>query len=82
MMSAADSIMFSDIIGTRIQDETGAKYTVLGVQNGYIILQDTLDNETLVNLDRYDEMVTLPINNPKKWEEIGPFPYTISAWRA
>lgn len=73
--------LLNDIIGVRVQDETGAKYTVIGWKDLhaiYIVLRDTLGNDTLVNLDRYDQMIQ--IADGKSWEDYAKVPYTISAW--
>ena len=76
--------VLDSIKGTRIQDETGAKYIVKGYRNDlqetYIILESTLGTLYYVNLDRYDEMISLPINNPKSWDKMAKVPYTITAW--
>jgi hypothetical protein len=72
--------ILNEIIGSRVQDETGAKYTVKGYKNlhqVYIILEDTLGNETLVNLDRYDNMIS--IDREVNWDDVAPVPYTITA---
>ena len=73
--------MLDAIVGVRVQDETGAKYTVTGhkrLHDIYIVLQDTLGKETLVSLERYDNMTQ--IADGRSWEDYAKVPYTIRAW--
>jgi hypothetical protein len=75
--------ILDSIIGLRCQDETGAKYTVKGykqLHQVYIILETSMGNEILVNLERYDDMIQLG-NDTRTWEDYAKVPYTISAFR-
>ena len=50
------------ILGVRVTDETGIEYLVVGykkLHDIYVVLEDTLGNESLVNLERYDEMIQI-----------------------
>lgn len=83
MNNSAKMAMLDSIIGLRCQDETGAKYTVKGykkLHDIYIVLEDTLGNESMVNLKRYDEMIQIG-DNTRTWEDYAKVPYTISAFR-
>ncbi len=79
-MNNTQKNILDSIIGSRVQDETGAKYTVKGYKNLhqiYIVLEDTLGKETLVNLDRYDDLIS--IDREVNWDDVAPVPYTITA---
>lgn len=77
------SNVLDSIVGTQIQDEFGTKYIVNGhrdvVGEIYISLESTLGSQYYVSLDRYDQLCSLPINNPKSWDEMAGVPYEITA---